>query len=388
MAWEESKHPRDNNGQFTSKGNEGQGGKEDKTEYKGAKIEKLTKLNGEEVYQFGTEDGDVLTFKSLDEAKEYVDKNRDDFDNDNDFELWDNDISDEDVMQELADGDYYYGGLGEQEIYNLVAERLNITPEKAEQALKNQGFDYQEYQNYIEGIDDFDKEFSEAIKNNHEQIKNDVVKKYNDYKQQGLSDKEIKNKISKEYEEKSGIAWLDGETIDKYRKYSDNNKQSSSQTNNAILNDPFFFDDKTRISKYMNEDGTASFTLDDDPRSISLLRQALGKDGVYLLKAEDGLYTVAPGAETTNEQFKNWLLNNTADSYKNKEEKLSDDASNTNKKKLDNNKSINQVTPKQWLDNMKSQSMEGMPENLKKSLNAWIQNEYEKMVKEESRNKK
>lgn len=231
MAWEENKHPRDENGQFTSKENEGSGGGEDKTEYKGAKIEKLTKLNGEEVYQFGTEDGDVLTFKSLDEAKEYVDKNRDDFDNDNDFELWDNDISDEDVMQELADGDYYYGGLGEQEIYNSVAERLNITPEKAEQALKNQGFDYQEYQNYIEGIDDFDKEFSEAIKNNHEQIKNDVVKKYNDYKQQGLSDKEIKNKISKEYEEKSGIAWLDGETIDKYRKYSDNNKQSSSQMN-------------------------------------------------------------------------------------------------------------------------------------------------------------
>lgn len=48
----------------------------------------------------------------------------------------------------------------------------------------------------------------------------------------------------------------------------------------------------------------------------------------------------------------------------------------------------NQLTPKQWLDNMKSQSMEGMPENLKKSLNAWIQNEYEKMEKEESRNKK
>lgn len=88
MAWEENKHPRDKSGQFTSKGNEGQGGKEDKTEYKGAKIEKLTKFNGEEVYQFETEDGDVLTFKSLDEAKEYVDKNHDDFDSDNDFESW------------------------------------------------------------------------------------------------------------------------------------------------------------------------------------------------------------------------------------------------------------------------------------------------------------
>lgn len=164
MAWEESKHPRDNSGQFTSKENKGQGGKEDKTEYKGAKIEKLTKLNGEEVYQFETEDGDVLTFKSLDEAKEYVDKNHDDFDNDYDFESWDNDISDEDVMQEIADGDYYYGGLGEQEIYNLAAERLNITPERAEQALKNQGFDYQEYQNYIEGGNEFDEEeFIETI---------------------------------------------------------------------------------------------------------------------------------------------------------------------------------------------------------------------------------
>lgn len=87
MVWEENKHPRDESGQFTSKGNEGQGG--EKSNYKGTQIEKLTKLNGDEVYQFGTKDGDVLTFKSLDEAKQYIDNN-DDFDNDFEEEFIEN----------------------------------------------------------------------------------------------------------------------------------------------------------------------------------------------------------------------------------------------------------------------------------------------------------
>ena len=97
MAWEENKHPRDKSGQFTSKGNENRGGSNEQ-------------------------------------------------------------YSDEDIMMEVADGDYYYGDLdNEQDIYNLVAKRLNISPERAKQALKNQGFDFNEYQKYIKG-DDFDVE--------------------------------------------------------------------------------------------------------------------------------------------------------------------------------------------------------------------------------------
>ena len=203
MAWEESKHPRDNSGQFTSKGNEEQGGKDKKEDIK-------SKVNDYfENYAFN-DDADVdevnamlediekeLPFKDQQEHDKWLDvvstgtgeeieeftkeianrKMDDDFDSDNDFELWDDDISDEDVMQEIADGDYYYGGLGEQEIYNLAAERLNITPERAEQALKNQGFDYQEYQNYIDG-EEFDEEDEKSKDTNNESLnsfENEIV---------------------------------------------------------------------------------------------------------------------------------------------------------------------------------------------------------------------
>ena len=47
-----------------------------KINYKGYYIEELTKLSDKtKRYQFGTSDGDVLTFKSLEEAKKYIDKN-------------------------------------------------------------------------------------------------------------------------------------------------------------------------------------------------------------------------------------------------------------------------------------------------------------------------
>ena len=116
MAWEENKHPRDKSGQFTSKGNENRGGSNEQ-------------------------------------------------------------YSDEDIMMEVADGDYYYGDLdNEQDIYNLVAKRLNISPERAKQALKNQGFDFKEYKKYINGEDfdvedddfekwDWDEDFVENVDN-------------------------------------------------------------------------------------------------------------------------------------------------------------------------------------------------------------------------------
>lgn len=63
-------------------------------------------------------------------------------------------VSDEDIMTELSDGDYYYADLGEQEIYDLMAERLDITPQRAEEALKNQGFNFEEYKKYINGEED------------------------------------------------------------------------------------------------------------------------------------------------------------------------------------------------------------------------------------------
>lgn len=90
MAWEENKHPRAKNGQFASKEGEG-------------------------------------------------------FDDDNDFENWDR----EDVITELFDNDYRYGNLDEEGIYNLLAERLNTTPEKVKGILAEEGFDYKKYQYYL-----------------------------------------------------------------------------------------------------------------------------------------------------------------------------------------------------------------------------------------------
>ena len=88
MAWEENKHPRDENGQFTTK-------------YNGKSIEKVTKLDGSgDRYHFGDDNGNVFDFKSLDEAKKYIDDNY--FDDDNDFENWD----DEEFVENIDDIDY------------------------------------------------------------------------------------------------------------------------------------------------------------------------------------------------------------------------------------------------------------------------------------------
>lgn len=50
--------------------------KDSKINYKGYNIEEVTKLSDKtKRYQFSTSDGDVLTFKSMEEAKSYIDKN-------------------------------------------------------------------------------------------------------------------------------------------------------------------------------------------------------------------------------------------------------------------------------------------------------------------------
>ena len=65
-------------------------------------------------------------------------------------------ISDDDIMAELSDGDYYYGDLSsEKEIVNLMAERLNVSPDRVKKVLKDNDFDFKEYQKYING-DDFE----------------------------------------------------------------------------------------------------------------------------------------------------------------------------------------------------------------------------------------
>lgn len=92
MAWEENKHPRDKSGQFTSKGNEGRGGSnknnnddfdvedddfekwdwdEDKSN-RYTPLEALKKFDGSTVYQTkDMETGDILTFKSKEQAQNY-----------------------------------------------------------------------------------------------------------------------------------------------------------------------------------------------------------------------------------------------------------------------------------------------------------------------------
>ena len=73
MVWEENKHPRDKSGQFTSKGNEGQGGSD--------KEKDARKELGKKLADAGY---DIDKLKSVEETlAEY-----DDFDNDYDFDKW------------------------------------------------------------------------------------------------------------------------------------------------------------------------------------------------------------------------------------------------------------------------------------------------------------
>lgn len=120
MAWEESKHPRDNSGQFTSKGNENSGGGETKKKSKFGSswkegealtpnelevfndVDKLYKqgLKNDELRQKAFEQlskkYDGITEEDVDRMAYAVEMDNDDFDSDNDFENWNED--DEDLM--------------------------------------------------------------------------------------------------------------------------------------------------------------------------------------------------------------------------------------------------------------------------------------------------
>jgi len=105
----------------------------------------------------GLWDENVFTRQEKLKKAGYTDEDLKDADED-----FDGDYDDEfkptadDFMEELSDNDYIYGGLGEQDIYNKMAERLSkkynteITPEEVANSLKEGGFAMDEYNKSLE----------------------------------------------------------------------------------------------------------------------------------------------------------------------------------------------------------------------------------------------
>lgn len=128
----------------------------------------MADFNGKKGHWVTTDSGShvfIESGKSFDEAVSdaFGKENKGKYKKDNDFESLNDTVTDENIMEEISDNDYYYGNLDEQSIYNLAAERLNkkydanLTSDQVKTALKNQGFNFEEYQKYLDE-DDFDND--------------------------------------------------------------------------------------------------------------------------------------------------------------------------------------------------------------------------------------
>ena len=107
MVWEENKHPRDKSGQFTSKGNEGQGGSKDfphKQELDTTVKTLLKEGKNKEQIKNYLKGFNTITY--TDEMDSYIDTFFDDDDFDNDFEEEFEEGSREELGKKLADAGY------------------------------------------------------------------------------------------------------------------------------------------------------------------------------------------------------------------------------------------------------------------------------------------
>ena len=115
MAFEESKHPRDNNGQFTDKNKSGSTSKD--------------KVNDDKV--------------------------------NDDYEY-----SKEDIIQEIAENDYVYGDVeSKDELIYVLSKRTGLDKDYLSQQLED--FDFEDYQKYING--EYEEEENEPI--NKDEVK-------------------------------------------------------------------------------------------------------------------------------------------------------------------------------------------------------------------------
>jgi len=144
----------------------------------------------------GLWDENVFTRQEKLKKAGYTDEDLKDADED-----FDGDYDDEfkptadDFMEELSDNDYIYGGLGEQDIYNKMAERLSkkynteITPEEVANGLKEGGFIIDEFNKSLDGGEELksvDETLAEDDKKKDtfklpEKIKNEFLDFYNKY---------------------------------------------------------------------------------------------------------------------------------------------------------------------------------------------------------------
>lgn len=212
--WEENKHPRDKSGQFTSKGNEGQGGKKEETK----KITKEIEIDDDYERSYGPapdkeEDSEGYK-KYMDSYKKWQDKNFDeDFDNDFEEEFLD-------IGEIVADSEYVYFGIDDKDKFiDLLHSRDNVPIDKAKEWVEKNWDQLQEYQNE----DEFDSDSSDI---------NDTEIDYENVEYPKGTSKEYTNVINKKYQnslpilEKAGIKLEDfGGKASAEDGYEDNSKE-------------------------------------------------------------------------------------------------------------------------------------------------------------------
>ena len=150
--WEENKHPRDKSGQFTSKGNEGQGRKKEETK----KITKEIKIDDDYERSYGPapdkEDDPEGYKKYMDSYKKWQNDN---FDND-----------DIDINEVVSDNEYVYLGIKDKDQFvDLLHRRDNVPIDKAKEWVEKNWDEYQKYQEEEQFDNDFEEEFIENIDN-------------------------------------------------------------------------------------------------------------------------------------------------------------------------------------------------------------------------------
>ena len=140
--WEENKHPRDKSGQFTSKGNEGQGGKDFQHKEELTKTVNTLLKEGKNKDQIKNYLKGFNTVTYTDEMDKYVDSLiDDDFDNDYEEEFID-------IDEIVGDNEYVYFGIDDKEHFiDLLHERDNVPIDKAKEWVEKNWGQLQEYQN-------------------------------------------------------------------------------------------------------------------------------------------------------------------------------------------------------------------------------------------------